>query len=226
LRDARDAPSHRDETPQGQTPATLTTSRLRQSVDGGAGHTGLRLGGSVRDESGFRAFVQGGSSRHLRTAYLLTGNAADAEDLLQTALAKLVRVWDRVAQSGDVDAYLRRVLVNAHVSRGRRLWHRERPTDAPPDLPGRDPYVTLDERDQLRRALTALSPGERRAVVLRHVEDLPEAEVARLLGCSVGTVKSQSARGLAKLRRSLEGAADPLSAPLHQMEARPMEVRS
>ncbi|MBK5307746.1 MAG: hypothetical protein JJD92_13755 [Frankiaceae bacterium] len=81
------------------------------------------------------------------------GNAADAEDLLQTALSKLVRVWDRVAQSGDVDAYLRRVLVNTHVSRGRRRWHRERPTEAPPDLPGRDPYVTLDDRDQLRRAL-------------------------------------------------------------------------
>jgi len=186
----------------------------------GAGQTGRRIGGDVRDESGFRAFVQGGSSRHLRTAYLLTGNPADAEDLLQTALSRLVRVWDRVAEAGDVDAYLRRVLVNTHVSRGRRLWHRERPTDAPPDLPGRDPYVTLDERDQLRRALAGLSPGERRAVVLRHVEDLPEAEVARLLGCSVGTVKSQSSRGLAKLRRALEGAADPLSSLSRPMEAR------
>jgi RNA polymerase sigma-70 factor (sigma-E family) len=175
----------------------------------------------VRDETGFGAFVSAGSRRHLRTAYLLTGNAADAEDLLQTALARLMRVWDRVAQSGDVDAYLRRVLVNTHVSRGRRLWHRERPTEAPPDLPGRDPYVTLDERDQLRRALTRLSPGERRAVVLRHVEDLPEAEVARLLGCSVGTVKSQCARGLAKLRVALETTADPLSAfPRSVVEAR------
>jgi RNA polymerase sigma-70 factor (sigma-E family) len=175
----------------------------------------------VRDESGFGSFVSTGSRRHLRTAYLLTGNAADAEDLLQTALARLMRVWDRVAQSGDVDAYLRRVLVNTHVSRGRRLWHRERPTEAPPDLPGRDPYVTLDERDQLRRALARLSPGERRAVVLRHVEDLPEAEVARLLGCSVGTVKSQSARGLAKLRVVLETSADPLSSfPRPVVEAR------
>ncbi|MCW2571917.1 MAG: SigE family polymerase sigma factor [Frankiales bacterium] len=165
----------------------------------------------MRDESGFGAFVSAGSRRHLRTAYLLTGNAADAEDLLQTALARLVRVWDRVAQSGDVDAYLRRVLVNTHVSRSRRLWRREHPTEAPPDQPGLDPYVVLDERDRLRRALAALSPGERRAVVLRHVEDLPEAEVARLLGCSVGTVKSQSARGLGKLRRALEVAADPLS---------------
>ena len=175
----------------------------------------------MRDESGFRAFVHSGSSRHLRTACLLTGNASDAEDLLQTALARLVRVWDRVSQSGDVDAYLRRTMVNAHVSRGRRFWHRERPTDSPPDLPGRDPYVILDVRDELRRAFSGLSQGERRAVVLRHVEDLPEAEVARLLGCSVGTVKSQSSRGLAKLRRSLEMAADPLSAL-----PRPMEVRS
>jgi RNA polymerase sigma-70 factor (sigma-E family) len=179
-----------------------------------------RIGGDVRDEAGFGAFVQAGSRRHLRTAYLLTGNAADAEDLLQTALARLAGVWDRVAQAGDVDAYLRRVIVNSHVSRGRRLWHRERPTEAPPDLPGRDPYVTLDERDRLRRALARLSPGERRAVVLRHVEDLPEAEVARLLGCSVGTVKSQSARGLAKLRLVLDVAADPLS------RLSPVEVRS
>lgn len=176
----------------------------------------------MRDESGFAAFVTAGSRRHLRTAYLLTGNAADAEDLLQTALSQLVRVWDRVAQSGDVDAYLRRVLVNTHVSRGRRRWHRERPTDAPPDLPGRDPYVTLDDRDQLRRALVRLSPGERRTVVLRHVEDLPEAEVARLLGCSVGTVKSQGARGLAKLRRALEVSADPLSS----LPRAVLEVRS
>jgi RNA polymerase sigma-70 factor (sigma-E family) len=175
----------------------------------------------VRDEAGFRAFVVAGSTRHLRIAFLLTGNAADAEDLLQTALARLVRVWDRVSQAGEVDAYLRRVLVNAHVSRGRRLWRREQPTETPPDRPARDPYSTLDERDRLRRALAGLSPGERRAVVLRHVEDLPEAEVARLLGCSVGTVKSQSARGLAKLRRTLEVAADPLSTlPRVAMEAR------
>ena len=166
----------------------------------------------MRDEPGFREFVQAGSRRHLRTAYLLTGNAADAEDLLQIGLARLVRVWDRVSQSGDADAYLRRVLVNAHVTRGRRLWRREQPTDAPPDRLGRDPYAALDERDRLRRALAGLSPGERRAVVLRHVEDLPEAEVARLLGCTVGTVKSQSSRGLAKLRRTLEMASDPLSA--------------
>ena len=176
----------------------------------------------MRDEAGFGAFVQAGSRRHLRTAYLLTGNAADAEDLLQTALARLARVWDRVSRTGDADAYLRRVLVNSHVSRGRRLWHRERPTEAPPDRPGYDPYAALDERDRLRRALAQLSPGERRTVVLRHVEDLPEAEVARLLGCSTGTVKSQGARGLAKLRRALEGAVDPLSTALPL----PVEVRS
>ena len=174
----------------------------------------------MRDEAGFSAYVQGGTRRHLRTAYLLTGNAADAEDLLQTALARLMGVWDRVSRSGDVDGYLRRVLVNAHVSRGRRLWRREQPTGSLPDLPGRDPYVSLDERDRLRRALTCLSPGERAAVVLRHIEDLPEAEVARLLGCSVGTVKSQSARGLAKLRRSLEVAADPLAALPRVLEVR------
>lgn len=136
---------------------------------------------------------------------LLTGHPADAEDLLQTALVKLMRVWDRVSASGDPDAYLRTIIVNTHASRWRRAWKGERATEVLPDS-GFDPYPASDERDQLRRALQQLSKGERAVVVLRHVEDLPEAEVARLLGCSTGTVKSQASRGLAKLRAALDPA--------------------
>lgn len=156
----------------------------------------------MKDPAGFRDFVTGGTRRHLRTAYLLTGNPADAEDLLQTALARLMRVWDRVAEQGSPDAYLRTVIVNAHASRWRRKWRGEVATAELPESPY-DPYPLSDERDRLQRALAALSKGERAVVVLRHVEDLPEAEVARLLGCSTGTVKSQASRGLAKLRAAL-----------------------
>ena len=156
----------------------------------------------MRDPAAFRDFVAGGSHRHLRTAYLLTGNPADAEDLLQTALTKLMRVWDRVAAQGSPDAYLRTVIVNTHASRWQRRWRGEVATEALPEG-GHDPYPESDERDRLRRALLTLSKGERAVVVLRHVEDLPEAEVARVLGCSPGTVKSQSSRGLAKLRAAL-----------------------
>ena len=159
----------------------------------------------MKDESGFRAFVQGGSRRHLRAAYLLSGNAADAEDLLQTALAKLMRVWDRISENGDPDAYLRKVIVTTQASRWRRKWRGEIATEVLPDR-GTDPYPASDERDELRRALGTLSKGERAVVVLRHVEDLPEAEVARLLGCSTGTVKSQGSRGLTKLRAALAAA--------------------
>lgn len=156
----------------------------------------------MKDDTGFRDFVQGGARRHLRVAYLLTGNPADAEDLLQIALARLMRVWDRVSRSGDPDAYLRRVIVNAHRSRWQRRWRGEVATEVLPDQP-HDPYDGSDTRDELRRALAGLSRGERAVVVLRHVEDLPEAEVARLLGCSTGTVKSQASRGLTKLRAAL-----------------------
>lgn len=159
----------------------------------------------MKDEAGFREFVQGGSRRHLRAAYLLTGNATDAEDLLQTALAKLMRVWDRVGVSGGADAYLRTVIVNTQASRWRRKWRGEVATDVLPDT-GVDPYPSSDTRDELRRALRGLSAGERAVVVLRHVEDLPEAEVARILGCSTGTVKSQASRGLTKLRTALSDA--------------------
>lgn len=153
----------------------------------------------MKDEAGFRDFVQGGGRRHLRTAYLLTGNPMDAEDLLQTALARLMRVWDRVSGSGDPDAYLRKVIVNAHASRWQRKWRGEVTVGELPDALV-DPYPASDERDSLRRALQSLSRGERAVVVLRHVEDLSEAEVARVLGCSTGTVKSQASRGLTKLR--------------------------
>lgn len=160
----------------------------------------------MRDATGFAEFVHGTATRHLRTAYLLTGNAADADDLLQVSFTHLMRVWGRL--KGSPDAYLRTVMLNAHRSRFRRAWRHELATEQLPEG-SHDPYAASDERELLRQALMTLSRGERAAVVLRHLEDLPEAEVARLLGCSVGTVKSQTSRGLAKLRTALAPTEEP-----------------
>lgn len=156
------------------------------------------------DEDAFRDFVVGRSPSLLRTAYLLTGDWGHAEDLLQTSLAKLYRAWGRLRDHEHLDAYVRRVMVNTQTTWWRRAWKAEHPTETLPDWPGPDAVSATDDRDRLRRALLALPARQRAAVVLRHYEDLSEAEVARLLGCSVGTVKSQCSKGLAKLREALD----------------------
>jgi len=151
----------------------------------------------------FREFVQGRSAAHLRTAYLLTGDWAAAEDLLQTTMGKVYLAWRRISNRENVDAYVRRVMVNTYSSWWRRAWRGERPTAVLPDRAGPDPMAAADQRDRIRRALAELPKRQRAAVVLRHYDDLSEAETARVLGCSVGTVKSQTARGLARLREVL-----------------------
>ncbi|WP_245740113.1 SigE family RNA polymerase sigma factor [Nonomuraea maritima] len=141
------------------------------------------------------AFVEARSPRLLRTAYLLCRDWAQAEDLLQAALVRAWRVWGRVGEHPD--AYVSRVLVNTHLSWRRRLWRRELPTDAPPETAAAD---MTDERAVLWAALGRLPPRQRAVLVLRYFEDLPEAAVAEILNCSIGTVKSQSSKAPAKLR--------------------------
>lgn len=158
----------------------------------------------MRDEDAFREFVVGRSPGLLRTAYLLTGDWGHAEDLLQTSLAKLYRAWSRLADHEHLDAYVRRVMVNTQTSRWRRAWKAEQATGSLPDSAGPDDVAASDERDRLRRALLTLPAKQRAIVVLRHYEDLSEADVARLMGCALGTVKSQCARGLDKLRAALD----------------------
>ena len=165
------------------------------------------------DEDAFRDFVVGRSPAYLRTAYLLTGDWGHAEDLLQTALAKVYRAWGRLRDHDNLDAYVRRVLVNTQISWWRRAWKAERPTAELPETPAPDAAGATEERDRLRRALLALPPRQRAVVVLRHYEDLAEADVARTLGCSIGTVKSQCARGLAKLREALSDPYDHVMRP-------------
>ena len=161
----------------------------------------------------FRAYVAARSPALMRTAYLLTGHRADAEDLLQTALAKTYLAWDRIQAREALDGYVRRVLVNTQTSRWRRRKLAEYPTDALPERRSeRDATEDVALHDALWTALAQLPKRQRAAVVLRYYEDLSEAETADVLGVSVGTVKSTTSRALIKLRDSSGLRDDPRTA--------------
>ncbi|MFI9817663.1 SigE family RNA polymerase sigma factor [Saccharothrix variisporea] len=147
---------------------------------------------------GFQEFVATASPRLLRTAFLLTRDVGHAEDLLQTALARAWRSWSRI--DGAAEPYVRRIMVNTYATWWRRRWRAETPTDEVPERVGESIEDAVDRREWLWDALGRLPRRQRAAVVLRYYEDLSEAEVAAVLGCSVGTVKSQTSRALAKLR--------------------------
>jgi len=151
----------------------------------------------VRDDE-FVEFVQQCSLPLRRTAFLLCGDWHRAEDLVQTTLAKLFRAWSRVRKMEHREAYARQVLMRTAIDESRRFWHRERPSDSLPERAG--PHVDSDLSLDLRRALAALPVRQRAALVLRHWEDLPIHEVARVLRCTEGTVKSQSAKAITTLR--------------------------
>lgn len=151
----------------------------------------------MRDEAGFRAFVQANGATLLHAARLLTGDYHRGEDLVQTALTRLYLKWNRV----DAPlAYARKALVNAHIDSTRRRWWGEKPTETMPEETASDAPAAADERDQLRRLLAELSPRERAVIVLRYYCDLSEKDAAATLGMPVGTVKSTCSRALARLR--------------------------
>jgi RNA polymerase sigma-70 factor (sigma-E family) len=153
------------------------------------------------DEDEFRRFTAARWPGLVRTAYLLTGDLGHAEDLAQTTLIKAYRSWNRVRRVDDIDAYVRKILVNANRSRFRSKRPVEFSVATVPEHPASaDSGGTIEERAVLFAALAGLPPRQRAIVVLRYWEDLAEGEVAALLGCSVGTVKSQASRALAKLR--------------------------
>lgn len=152
---------------------------------------------------GFAEFIETRSSGLLRSAWLLTGDAGRAEDLLQTVLARAWPRWQRISAGGNPEAYVRKMLHTTYLSWWRRRWRGELPTSQPPDTPGIDDIESdYASRDAVRRALAGLSPAQRCVVVLRFVEDLSVAETAAVLGCSQGTVKTHSSRGLTALRQS------------------------
>ncbi|MEV4618161.1 SigE family RNA polymerase sigma factor [Asanoa sp. NPDC049573] len=163
---------------------------------------------SVEDD--FREFVAARSPALLRTAYLLTGDWATAEDLLQTALTKIYLAWRRLGEIEAVEPYARRVLVNTSISWWRRRWHGERPTEVLPERAVADRVDEQLERDALWRHVQSLPARQRAVLVLRFYEDLSEAQTAAILDISTGTVKSQTSRALTTLRARLgaERAAD------------------
>lgn len=151
----------------------------------------------------FSDFMQGRWRQLVRLGYGLTGDLQLAEDLAQTAFARAYAAWPRVRKADDPDAYIRRIVVNANRNRFRKLRVSEQLTDVPPDLAAAPDSATRNEdRALLIQELMRLSHGQRAAVVLRYWLDLSETQAAAVLGCSVGNVKSQAARGLAKLRTS------------------------
>jgi len=157
----------------------------------------------VKHDDEFEMFVRGRRSHLVGTATALTaGDTFLAEDLVQGTLVRLYLAWGR-ARSGNVEAYARRVLVNAFIDHRRRPFvRRERAVASLPDAAARRSADTDDTH--LLAALATLPPRMRAAVVLRHVEDLSVEDAATALGCSTGTVKSQTARGIAKLRDALD----------------------
>ncbi len=170
----------------------------------------------------FRQFVAARSAALLRTAYLLVGDWAHAEDVLQTALTKTYLAWRRLGEIEAVEAYARRVLVTTATSWWRRRWHGERPTEVLPDRATPDRMDEHVERQVLWRHVQTLPNRQRAVLVLRFYEDMTEAETARVLGITVGTVKSQSARALGALRARL--AEDGVEAAASQEPATGQEA--
>jgi RNA polymerase sigma-70 factor (sigma-E family) len=164
---------------------------------------------------GFAQFVEGRQRALQRTAWLLTGDWALAEDLVQTALVRSWPRWERIRRRDDPEIYVRRVMVNTWTSWSRRRWRGEQPSGALPDgQAAGDVAAEVAVRMAVRGALGSLSHRQRAVLVLRVFDDLSEAQVAQVLDCAVGTVKSTMARALARLRE------DPQLAELLQREAR------
>lgn len=162
-----------------------------------------------RIDADFAAYLAARQASLLRTAYLLTGDRHQAEDLVQTAFAKLYLAWDRVHERDSLDGYVRRVLVNENNSLWRRAWkRREFAAEHLPDTATHDRYD--DGRSSELWALVQTLPRRARAVVvLRYYEELSEAETAEALGISTGTVKSQASRALATLRERTPQILNP-----------------
>lgn len=158
-------------------------------------------------------FVSAASGGLRRTAFLVCGDWHRADDVVQESLVKLYRSWAKVDRQGNALAYARRIVVNTALDSGRRSWRREVPTAELPTTGEASGPIRIGDhadeqaaRDELLNALGVLAPRQRACVVLRYYEDLSVEQTAAVLGCSEGTVRSQSARGLETLRNAIEQA--------------------
>lgn len=164
---------------------------------------------------GFAEFIAARELALQRTAWWLTGDWALAEDLVQAALVRAWPKWERIVRLEEPELYVRRVMVNLWASWSRRRWRSEQVTAAVPDSSASgDLAAEVAARLAVRDALGSLTARQRAVLVLRVFDDLPEAQVARVLGCAVGTVKSTLSQALARLRQ------DPLLAELLERETR------
>jgi RNA polymerase sigma-70 factor (sigma-E family) len=153
------------------------------------------------EADGFAQFVEAREQALQRTAWLLTGDWGLAEDLLQTALARSWPRWERINRRDDPEVYVRRVMVNTWTTWSRRRWRGEKASPAAAEVPAAgDVAAEVATRLALRSVLNTLTARQRAVLVLRVYDDLPEAQVAQVLNCSVGTVKSAMSRALARLR--------------------------
>lgn len=159
------------------------------------------------DGDDFDAWVGARAPSMLRFAYLMTGSQEAAEESLQTALTKACEHWSRVRRMDDRDAYVRRMVVNAHISWWRRFRRRETPVDEvrPRDGGGHGDFAGgVTEADRVWRLCASLPPNQRASVVLRFYEDLSYREIAAVLDCPEATVRSHVHRALATLRTTIE----------------------
>lgn len=176
-----------------------------------------KLGDAPAPPPGFSEFVMGRSAALFRTAVLLTRDPHAAQDLLQTALTKVWRNWDRI--QGEPEAYTRRIILNQFLTDRSRRWTGEHPTEFLPEEPvhnrlervPEDPARVVTDRETLSDAIDTLPPRQRAVIVLRYFHDLSEAQTAEVMGTSTGTVKSQHSKALATLRISehLEVSSTP-----------------
>jgi RNA polymerase sigma-70 factor (sigma-E family) len=158
----------------------------------------------VDRDSDFTAFVEARSARLLHIAHMLCGDLARAEDLTQAALEKAYLKWDRI-EHADPFGYVRQIIVNEHRAQLRRRPWREQPqAEFDPEPGGTDPASVVGRREAFVRMLAALTPRERSVLALRFADDLTLAEIARVLGITLGSVKRTNARALDKLRGSVE----------------------
>jgi RNA polymerase sigma-70 factor (sigma-E family) len=147
-------------------------------------------------------YVRGQWPALVRYATLLCGDPVEAEELVQSALVRVTLRWPFVRDKDNPHAYVKRAIVHGNINRWRRVRSRETPTDNVPEVVVADRSASVADHDAVRRALAALPPRQRAVLVLRYLDDLTEQETADVLGCAVGTVKSQTHKALANLRAS------------------------